>query len=150
MTAGAAPSALWFWGSILLVLAGNVAYHLGLKQVPRDVHPLAPLLVLFATAALTVLAAWPFAARGASLRGEVAKLDWTPFAVGAAIVAIELGFLLAYRAGWKISTAPVTANILVAVSLAVLGALVFRETLTPSRAGGLALCLVGLWLLNRE
>src|SRR5262245_61217647 len=40
----------WFWGSLGLVVAGNVAYHLGLKQVPRDVHPLAPLVVLFLTA----------------------------------------------------------------------------------------------------
>lgn len=150
MNAAAPPTGFWFWGSIALVVAGNVAYHLGLKGVPRDAHPLAPLLVLFTTAALTVLVAWPLVARGVSLSGELGKLDWTPFAVGAAIVAIELGFLLAYRAGWKISTAPVTANIVVAIALVAIGLLMFRESLTPSRLAGIALCLAGLWLLNRE
>ena len=150
MNAAAPSSGFWFWGSIALVVAGNVAYHLGLKVVPREVHPLAPLLVLFTTSALTVLAAWPLFARSVSLRGEIGKLNWAPFAVGAAIVAIELGFLLAYRAGWKISTAPVTANIAVAVVLVAIGLVVFRESLTPSRLAGIALCLAGLWLLNRE
>lgn len=140
----------WFWGSIALVVAGNVAYHLGLKSVPRGVHPLAPLVVLFATAALTALAAWPLAARGLSLPGELRKLDWTPFVVGVAIVAIELGFLLAYRSGGKLSTAPLTANILVATALAAIGALAYRESFTLSRAAGFAFCLAGLWLLNRD
>jgi hypothetical protein len=140
----------WFWGSIGLVVAGNVAYHLGLKSIPRGVHPLAPLVVLFATATLTALVAFPLTARGTALGGELRKLDWTPFVVGIGIVAIELGFLLAYRAGWKISTAPLTANILVAVSLAGIGALFLREGFTASRAGGFLLCIAGLWLLNRD
>src|SRR5688572_12067729 len=95
-------SGFWFWGSLGLVVAGNIAYHLGLKQLPRDVHPLAPLLVLFTTAAVTVLVAWPFVARGQGLRSELGKLNWMPLVVGVAIVGIELGFIIAYRAGWKI------------------------------------------------
>ena len=140
----------WFWGSLGLVVAGNVAYHLGLKQVPRDVHPLAPLVVLFLTAAATALVAFPLVARGVSLPGEIRKLDWTPFVVGVAIVAIELGFVIAYRSGWRISAASLTANIVIAAALVAIGVLAYGEKLTPSRAGGLALCAAGLWLLNRE
>ena len=139
----------WFWGSIGLVVAGNVAYHLGLKQVPRDVHPLAPLVVLFATAAVTALAAWPLAARGLTLRGELGKLNWTPFVVGVAIVGIELGFVLAYRAGWRISAASLTANLVIAAALVAIGVLAYGETLTASKLAGLALCAAGLWFLNR-
>ena len=130
----------WFWGSIGLVVAGNVAYHLGLKQVPRTVHPLAPLVVLFATAALTTLVAFPLVARGLSLSGELRKLDWTPFVVGVGIVAIELGFLLAYRSGWKISTASLSANLVIACLLVAIGALAYGESLTPGRVGGLTQC----------
>ena len=132
------------------VVAGNVAYHLGLKQVPRTVHPLAPLVVLFATAALTTLVAFPLVARGLSLSGELRKLDWTPFVVGVGIVAIELGFLLAYRSGWKISTASLSANLVIACLLVAIGALAYGESLTPGRVGGLALCAAGLILLNRD
>jgi drug/metabolite transporter (DMT)-like permease len=66
-----------------------------------------------------------------------------------AIVAIELGFLLAYRAGWRISTAVVTANILVAIALLAVGALAFREPVTLPRLAGIATCLAGLWLVSR-
>ncbi|HEV8661075.1 MAG TPA: hypothetical protein VGS96_20930 [Thermoanaerobaculia bacterium] len=38
-------------------------------------------------------------------------------AIGLAIVAIDLGFLLAYRAGWRISTASVAANTTAALIL---------------------------------
>ena len=68
---------------------------------------------------------------------------------GGTIVAIELGFLLAYRAGWKISTAVVTANILVAIALLAVGALAFREPVTPVRLAGIVTCLAGLWLVAR-
>src|SRR6188768_1733420 len=139
----------WLWGSIGLVVAGNIAYHLGLKQVPRDVHPLAPLVVLFATAAVTALVAWPIAARGLTLRGELGKLNWTPFVVGVAIVGIELGFVLAYRAGWRISAASLTANIVIAAALVAIGLLAYGEALSASRLAGLALCAAGLWFLNR-
>ena len=149
MSAPNPTTGFWFWGSIALVVAGNIAYHLGMRGVSRTVHPLVPLVVLFSTAALTALAAWPLVARGTTLAAEVRKLNWTPFVVGVAIVGIELGFLLAYRAGWKISTAPVTANLIVAVTLALIGLLVFHESFTPLRAFGLVLCLAGLWLLNR-
>jgi drug/metabolite transporter (DMT)-like permease len=145
-----AQGGFWFWGSIGLVVVGNVAYHLGLKQVPRDVHPLAPLVVLFTTAALTALAAWPLFARGLSIRGELGKLNWTPFVVGVAIVGIELGFVIAYRAGWKISAASLTANIVIAAVLVAVGVLAYGEALTRSRLAGLALCVAGLWLLNRD
>jgi hypothetical protein len=150
MGGNASGVGFWFWGSIGLVVAGNVAYHLGLKSVPKAVHPLAPLFVLFATAALTVLLAFPLATRGLSFSGELRKLDWTPVVVGVGIVAIELGFLLAYRAGWKISTAPLTANVFVALSLAAIGAVALREGFPPSRALGFLLCLAGLFLLDRD
>jgi hypothetical protein len=150
MSAESTSPGFWIWGSIGLVVVGNVAYHVGLKQMPRDVHPLAPLVVLFATSAATALLAWPLAARGKSLPAELGRLDWTPFAVGVAIVAIELGFLLAYRAGWKISTAPLTANLLVATAMFLIGTLAYREAFTASRLAGLALCGAGLWLLVRD
>jgi multidrug transporter EmrE-like cation transporter len=150
MGGAGAEGGFWFWGSIGLVVAGNVAYHIGLKSVPREVHPLAPLVVLFATAAATALLAWPRVARGLSLKSELSRLNWMPVLVGVGIVAIELGFLVAYRLGWKLSTASLSANLVLSCVLVAIGVLAYREALTPSRMGGLALCLAGLWLLNRD
>ena len=145
------PSApgLWFWLPIALVVAGNIAYHVGLKGMPAGIHPLSPLIVLFTTSAVATLVLRLLAGRAQELKAEVALAGWRPYVVGIAIVAIELGFLLAYRAGWKISTAVVTANILVAIALLAVGALAFREPVTPVRLAGIVTCLAGLWLVAR-
>ena len=143
---------LWFWLPITFIVLGNVAYHVALKNLPGHVHPLSPLVVLFATSAVVTLILRWFTGRNASLRSEILELGWKPVAVGISIIAIELGFLLAYRAGWKISTAAVTANILVAIALVgvgALGALVSREPLTLPRLAGIVTCLAGLWLISR-
>ena len=117
--------------------------------MPAGIHPLSPLVVLFTTAAVTTLVFRLLFGSAAGLREELALAGWRPFAVGVSIVAIELGFLLAYRAGWKISTAVVTANILVAIALLAVGALAFREPITLPRLAGIVTCLAGLWLVSR-
>lgn len=142
-------SGLWFWLPIAMVVGGNIAYHVGLKGMPTSVHPLSPLVVLFTTSAVATLVMRLCLARGTGLREEIVAAGWRPVAVGASIVAIELGFLLAYRAGWKISTAVVTANILVAIALLAVGALAFREPVNLQRLAGIVTCLAGLWLVAR-
>ena len=76
---------------------------------------------------------------------------WQPAiaAVGLGALLIELGFLLAYRGAWPVSTASVIANALVAMILVPLGAAVFREPITVDRAIGVLLCLLGVTLLQR-
>lgn len=149
MNVSAPATGFWFWLPLALVVGGNIAYHVGLKGMPVGIHPLSPLVVLFTTSAVATLAFRLLFASGAGLREEIALAGWRPFAVGMAIVAIELGFLLAYRAGWRISTAVVTANILVAIALLAVGALAFREPVTLLRLAGIATCLAGLWLVSR-
>jgi len=80
---------------------------------------------------------------------EVKRLNWATIAVGLSIVAVELGFLLAYRAGWRVSLASITANTTVALVLLPTGVLLFRERVTPTNAIGLVFCVIGLVLVTR-
>ncbi|WP_455258484.1 hypothetical protein [Peptoniphilus asaccharolyticus] len=48
---------------------------------------------------------------------ELRKLNWTSFALGVIVVGLEIGYILAYRAGWNVSKAPLVANICLAVAL---------------------------------
>lgn len=66
---------------------------------------------------------------------------------GVAIVGIELGFVVAYRAGWRISVASLIANVATALLLVGIGLLFFREHLSGSSAVGIALCIAGLGLV---
>jgi drug/metabolite transporter (DMT)-like permease len=72
------------------------------------------------------------------------------FAVGAAVVAIEVGVLLAYRAGWRVSTTAVAVNVSVTALLVPLGVLLFKDELRPRHLVGLAFCVIGLILVAKD
>jgi len=137
------------WLAILLVIAGNVIYHLGQRAIPRDADPVVATLGAYLVAIVVTLVTVPFLAAEGAVRGGWRALNASTLAVGAGIVAIELGFLLAYRAGWRLSTASISANATVALVLVGVGAVVYREALTPGRLTGIGLCVVGLWLVTR-
>lgn len=137
------------WVAILLVIAGNVIYHLGQRAIPREADPVVATLGAYLIAIVVTLATIPFLAADGAVRAGWRALNASTVAVGIGIVAIELGFLLAYRAGWRLSTASITANATVALVLVGIGAVVYREALTAGRLTGIGLCVVGLWLVTR-
>ena len=63
-------------------------------------------------------------------------------------MGLELGFLLVYRSGWKVSIAALFSNALVTVLLIPVGMLIFKEQLDLKKALGIALASVGLWLIG--
>ena len=136
-------------GPLLLVVGGSLMYHVAAKSVPRTLEPFGALIGVYATALLASLAAYAFARRGALPPGVSSLWHPTVAAVGIGALMIELGFLLTYRAAWPVSTASVMTNGAVAVLLLPIGALFFSEAITLIRVGGVGLCLVGLWLLQR-
>jgi multidrug transporter EmrE-like cation transporter len=75
-------------------------------------------------------------------------VNWASVALGVAIVGLELGFLLAYRAGWNISVAGIVSASLVALVLIPVGLTFFKEKLTPLNLLGVVLCIAGLVLVN--
>ena len=137
------------YGSLALTIAGNVLYHLSQKSIPAGVHPIVSIVASYLTAiALSVVIFIAFPVHD-TLLVEVKRLNWATIAVGVSIVAVELGFLLAYRAGWRVSLASITANTTVALVLLPTGVLLFRERVTPTNAIGLVFCVIGLVLVTR-
>lgn len=137
------------WFSIFLVVAGNVIYHLGQRRVPPGANPIVATFAAYLVAIAVTAPCIPLLAADVPLRSAWRTLNWSTFLVGGGIVGIEIGFLLAYRAGWLLSNASLTANVLVAVLFVAIGAIFFREYLSPGRIAGVGLCLLGLWLLTR-
>lgn len=84
-----------------------------------------------------------------SLAAEVRKINWASFALGASIIGLELGFLLAYRVGWNISIGSLIANTAVSLLLIPIGILLFKETLSITNIIGVLLCVSGLFLINK-
>lgn len=138
------------YGAIALTVLSNVLYHLFQKLIPAAVNPLLALTMTYLVAAVATVLLLPFFPLEGSLAAEVRKVGWPSFALGAVIVGLELGFLLAYRAGWNLSLASLVSNTTVALLLIPIGLLLFKEELKPVHIVGILLALAGLVLVGQK
>ncbi len=120
------------------------------KTVPRHVHPLAALMVIYGVAFLVSLGAYLCTPGRAELWTALGQVSWVSYALGFVILGFESGSLLAYRYGWKVSTYSMVVNAASGVLLLPMGMWVFREKLTSSHWLGALLCLGGLVLLAKK
>ncbi len=130
-----------------LAILGQIVYQIGQRAVPANASPFAVLVVAyFAAGALSLGLAVPFGA--ATTAGSLrAAFAWPTWVIVLAIVAIEFGYLTAYRAGWTIGTAFVTASTVTIVALALVGWLLLGNAVSMRQIAGLACSCAGVWLL---
>lgn len=136
--------------SIVLIVASNIMYNICQKSTPEKANPFSALLVTYVTAAiLSVIAFW-FTKSDKSFFGSFKDINWTSFALGAAIVGLEFGYLMAYRAGWNISIGSLVANIFLALMLIPVGIIIYKEGFELSKIIGAVLCIAGLIFINKK
>ena len=80
---------------------------------------------------------------------EIGKTNWAPVVMGLSVVGLELGYILIYRAGWKVSVASLVANLALACILVLVGVLWYKEVLTGHQILGIGACVVGILLISR-
>ncbi len=134
--------------AMAVAITGQVLYHFMQKQIAPDAHPVLSLIAFYLGAAvlsLPLFLLFPLTAPLAQATGELGGAVW---GVAVAIVLIELGFLLAYRAGGTLSSAFVLSAAVVTGALLVIGMMVFKEAVSLKQFAGLVLCLAGIWLLS--
>ncbi|GAB6155237.1 membrane protein [Desulfosporosinus burensis] len=134
---------------IVLIVTSNIIYNVCQKSTPQSANPFSALLITYLTAAVLTLVAFPFYKTDKGFFQSFNDLNWTSFALGGAIVGLELGYLLAYRAGWNISVGSLVANIILAIMLIPIGILFYKEGFAITQILGVAFCLVGLILINK-
>ena len=133
---------------IALVVAANTVYNVCAKSTPKGADPFASLTVTYLTAAALSLALFFATGRQKNLAAALTKTNWTAPAFGAAVVALEYGYINIYRAGWKVSQGSLVANISLACVLLAVGLLLYKETVTARQAAGMAACVLGLFLIG--
>lgn len=133
-----------YWFSLALAVFANVIYHVVQKNTPSGVNPALTLAATYMTAALLCFAAYLLFPGKEGVLAGFRHLNWTAAVLGLAIIGLELGFLLAYRSGWNVSSAALVANIAVSVLLIPVGLLFFGEGLKPVNVVGVVLCVAGL------
>ena len=131
-----------------IAVAGNIAYHLASKSVPQSLSPFAVLAFVYLIASISAAAL--SVANTPSGLGQIASIARQPlvYLLAGAVLAIELGFLLAYRAGAPVSISSLTVNATVALVLAGIGIVAFREPFSWRVGFGVLLTLAGVILIT--
>lgn len=139
-----------YYLTILLTIFSSILYHIFLKVTPATINPMFSLAITYFTACIVTLIIYPFypVDKAVSFFHNFKDLNWVSYMLGLAIVGLEVGTLLAYRAGWNISLFNIVASTTVSVLLIPVGILYFRESLSPTTIVGLVFCLIGLFLIN--
>ena len=136
--------------SIALIVASNIMYHVCQKSTPESANSMSSLLVTYLTASIITLTAFLLFHSDKNFIQSLKELNWTSIALGIAIVGLEFGNLMAYRAGWDISVGSLVANILLAITLIPVGVLFYHEGFAFNRTLGVVFCVIGLILINKN
>ena len=134
---------------MLIVICANTVYNISTKSTPSDINSFASLTVTYTVAAVSSLLLFFITSENRNLAAELTKTNWTAFALGIAIVALEVGFICIYRAGWKISVASLVANISLACILLLIGVLLYREAISAKQIAGMIFAAIGLILIAK-
>ena len=135
---------------VALVVLSNTFYQICAKSVPAAMNPLASLTITYVVGAAVSGLMYFILNRSspAGLAAEWTRTNWAPFVLGFVIVGLEVGFIYAYKAGWPVSKAQITASSALAVILIIVGKMLYGEPVTWNKAAGILICLGGLWLIN--
>ncbi len=136
--------------SIVLTVFANVLYHLFQKSIASQVNPFVSLIATYFTAIIFSVSCLPFYLKGQNILASFKELNWASYALGIALVGLELGFLLAYRSGWDLNRAALFSNVAVTLVLIPIGAAFFRENLSIVNTIGIGLSVLGLILMNHN
>ena len=134
---------------IALVVVCNTLYQVCAKSVPAAMDPFASLTITYLVGAAASFALYFVINRQGDLLREYRELNWAPIVLGFVVVALEVGMIFAYKAGWKVSLASTVQGTFVAIALVAVGALFYHEAITVNKILGIALCLGGLAVMNR-
>lgn len=133
-----------------LAVGGMLFYHLAQKSIPREINPFYATMIAYVVG-IVVLAVCAVTLPGnKSFVSSIKESNWAVLVVGAAAACIEVGFLLAYRSGWRISVAAVATNVAVTLMLVPIGIMVFKDHLSLRNILGLIFCVLGLVLVVRD
>lgn len=139
-----------FYLPMVLVIGGNLIYHLSQKSLPKEANPLYTMIIVYGIS-IIACAVCALAAPGEKTFFQSAReTNLTVLLLGLSVAMIEVGFLFVYRVGWNVSTASITTSVTVTLLLIPVGVLAFKEHLTLRHVAGLLFCLLGLILVAKK
>ena len=140
--------ASYIW-PIALVVLSNTLYQICAKSIPETVNPIASLTITYLTAAAASVVLYCVLNRDVNLVQQWRQINWASIVLGLVLVGLEAGFIYAYKAGWQVSTAATVQSAFLAILLLAVGVALYHEAITWNKIVGVAVCLIGLAILNK-
>ncbi len=137
-----------YYISVLLAASAGVLYHVSQKSIPENASPAVSMMLTFATALLGTIIWYQFDGSNKGWLSQVKETNWASISLGMSLIGLELGILLAYRAGWKVSNFSVVNMTLLALFLLPVGLLLFKETINVRTITGLVIALTGIAIMK--
>ncbi len=142
-----------FWNMIwpiVMVVFANILYHICAKSMPNNTNPFFSLIFTYITASIITVILCFLIFKPENFAFNTSYINLASILLGLSIVIVEVGYILMYKAGWKISNASIIANICLQCSLLVIGVLVYHEEITLKQLAGVFICIFGLFLLTNN
>jgi drug/metabolite transporter (DMT)-like permease len=142
-----------YWAGFALIVVSVVSYNIAQKFLPTHLNPFALLTVVYLVAGLVCFLFALFSSgkpEMTAISSAFTGINWTIWLLALAVVGIEVGYVIAFRAGWKASLLAITVQATALLALAPIGVLFFKEKLSILNWVGLALCLLGLVLVTQR
>ena len=90
-----------FYGAMALIVVSVTSYQLLQKALPAQANPFLSLSLTYLLSLALCLALLLVFPLRTGLGEALRQMNWATYALSLSVVGIEVGFLLAYRAGWQ-------------------------------------------------
>ena len=134
----------------ILIVFGLVLYQVSQKSADQNANPFIVIVLAYLFGILALIGGFFLFPRQdeTALLPMIKTVSWTALGIGLGAAIIEIGLLLAYRAGWNLSILPLSVTTLSTILLIIIGLFAFRENLSIEKIIGILLCLSGLILIT--
>jgi len=139
-----------FYLPFVVTVGGMLLYQVSQKSMPKAINPFHATALAYLMGILVCLILGFTYTTNRSIGNSVKIANWAVIGMGIGAAAIEVGFMLAYRMGWRLGITAISTNVTATVVLIPIGLLVFREHLSLRTLIGVGLCILGLVLVVRD
>ena len=138
----------FYYFPIAFIVLSNVLYDISAKSFPEKINAMAGISIYYMIAAVISAVLFFLTCANKNFIKELKKINWATFTLALGCTGLDLGYILAFRAGWEVSFASLVCNILIAISLIFVGVIFYHEIINKKHVAGILLCLTGFVLIT--
>ena len=136
-----------YYATLVIAILSVASYHVAIKAQPDNVNPFLPLAAAYLLAfVVCVIGLFLWRDGSRSLSALRPSVLWLALSV----VGIEVGCLLAYRAGWNVGYAALLVNVCSTLALIPISLYFFKDQISAQKLAGIVLSMAGLALLIKK